>query len=497
MATQHALLLEADPQRQRTQADTFLEAGLGSACALDQLVSLSAGDPDVLAVSPEWGLACRVAASRGLCKSELLPRFLLYVCREYLLGRARQISEQRIGIRVFNRPPGYNPGEDNIVRSYARLLRNRLDAYFANEGAHEPMRITIERGGYIPSFHSRSVSAEPVAVSREISVANGAPLLESADEVVSADRSMEGSGSSKESQDGEHRGEEGRRYTLRTLWLACIGGIVAAVVAMLAVWIGVAAWGARQQPAHSLWIQMFASDRDTLIVPADSGLGILENLTKHQVSVEDYANGSFFSELHPPAGLDAGNLNDLRRQRYTSVVDLDITSRLTRLPEFLPSRTQIHYARSMTPEDMKNSNVILLGSKHSNPWVSLFEPRMNFKLEYMAAVDDSYVLNEHPVSTEQKVYRNETNAPRSSTYGSIAYLPGLGGAGHVLIIQGLNMAGTQAAADALFNPSVIEPLLRQATLPDRTLRPFELLVQTSSVGATAPEVQVIATRIYH
>jgi hypothetical protein len=121
---------------------------------------------------------------------------------------------------------------------------------------------------------------------------------------------------------------------------------------------------------------------------------------------------------------------------------------------------------------------------------------MNFKLDYMSAVDDSYVLNVHPSGTEQKIYRNDTSTARSSTYGSIAYLTGLGGTGHVLIIQGLNMAGTQAAADALFNPSIIGPVLEQAKLPDGTLRSSELLVQTASVGATAPEVQVIATRIY-
>jgi hypothetical protein len=233
-----------------------------------------------------------------------------------------------------------------------------------------------------------------------------------------------------------------------------------------------------------------------LIVPADSGLGILENLTKHPVNVEEYASGSYMSEIRLPAGLDVEDFNDLRRQRYTSVVDLDIATRLTKLLEVVPTRTQVRYARSITADDIRNSNVILLGSKHTDPWVSLFEKSLNFKLEYTPYTDQSYVLNEHPLGAEEKVYRNTADARPGPTYGVIAYLPEPGGAGHALVIEGLNMAATQAAADILFNPGAIEPVLKQAKLPDGSLEQFECLIETTSIGATAPGAQIIATRIH-
>jgi hypothetical protein len=91
---------------------------------------------------------------------------------------------------------------------------------------------------------------------------------------------------------------------------------------------------------------------------------------------------------------------------------------------------------------------------------------------------------------------SNSDAASNHTYGAIAYLPSLDGAGHMLIIKGLNMAATQAAADTLFNAGEIQPVLRQAALPDGTLRPFELLVETTSIGATAPGAQIIATRFY-
>src|SRR5580698_10340028 len=118
---------------------------------------------ETLQSRPEWQLACRVAGSKGFCKSEFLPRFLLYVCEQYLMGETQEITEQRIGTQIFNRSTDYNPGEDNIVRSYARLLRKRLDEYFEGEGREEPLRIVVLRGGYIPAF-PRNVDAKETSL---------------------------------------------------------------------------------------------------------------------------------------------------------------------------------------------------------------------------------------------------------------------------------------------------------------------------------------------
>jgi hypothetical protein len=108
---------------------------------------------DMLEESIEWQLAQRVAQSKALAKSDLMRRFLLYVCEQHLIGNSQGITEVRIGTKVFNRSVGYDPGEDNIVRNYARLLRKRLDQYFKEEGRLEPIQIAIPRGGYVPLFH--------------------------------------------------------------------------------------------------------------------------------------------------------------------------------------------------------------------------------------------------------------------------------------------------------------------------------------------------------
>ncbi len=105
-----------------------------------------------------WQLAQRIAASSSFARSTLLAKFLLYVCDRALSGKTDEISEHQIGVHVFGRRPGYNASEDNIVRSYARQLRQRLDHYFEAEGKHEDLRLSIPRGKYVPHFEANRLS---------------------------------------------------------------------------------------------------------------------------------------------------------------------------------------------------------------------------------------------------------------------------------------------------------------------------------------------------
>lgn len=57
--------------------------------------------------------------------------------------------EQEIGVAVFGRDPhSYFPGDDPIVRVQAGRLRLRLAAYYADEGAADPLRISVPLGSY-------------------------------------------------------------------------------------------------------------------------------------------------------------------------------------------------------------------------------------------------------------------------------------------------------------------------------------------------------------
>ena len=112
-------------------------------------------EPPAEAAGQREDLVRRVAFSTTFEKSPRLRAFLLHVCRCALDNRPEAATEQQIGIHVYDRPPGYNPNDDNIVRSQARLLRLKLEHHFANEGKDEPIIITIPKGRYLPVFGTR------------------------------------------------------------------------------------------------------------------------------------------------------------------------------------------------------------------------------------------------------------------------------------------------------------------------------------------------------
>src|SRR5258708_6918708 len=109
---------------------------------------------------PRWQLARRIADSGGLGRSRLLADFLVYIVDRHIRDRTDEITEQQIGILVFGRAEGYDSSDDNIVRSYARTLRKRIDEYFATEGKAEKLRLEIPRGGYSPAFSAGTSQAD-------------------------------------------------------------------------------------------------------------------------------------------------------------------------------------------------------------------------------------------------------------------------------------------------------------------------------------------------
>jgi hypothetical protein len=103
----------------------------------------------------------RVIASNQFRSSLRLREFLLYIAECALKGTPEAATEQQIGVHVFHRPPGYNSSEDSIVRTHARLLRQRLAEYFSTEGAAEPTIIEVPKGHYLPTFRLRQSEPTP------------------------------------------------------------------------------------------------------------------------------------------------------------------------------------------------------------------------------------------------------------------------------------------------------------------------------------------------
>src|ERR1700761_5491373 len=142
-------MLTARPEREASDARTHRPARL----------------PAVDSEGARRELVRRIVTSPTFARSERLGTLLTYVCNQALTGRESEINEQNIGHAVFGRSQDYDSAVDGIVRSQASRLRQRLDLYFQQEGADEPLRLAIPRGGYVPVFEVQSppapASAEP------------------------------------------------------------------------------------------------------------------------------------------------------------------------------------------------------------------------------------------------------------------------------------------------------------------------------------------------
>ena len=103
-------------------------------------------------VSPESVRAQleKVLAGSGFSGSERLSRFLRFIVEQALEGN--QLKETLLGIEVFGRKPSYDPRLDGVVRVEAVKLRTRLKEYYETEGALDPVRIDLPKGGYVPCF---------------------------------------------------------------------------------------------------------------------------------------------------------------------------------------------------------------------------------------------------------------------------------------------------------------------------------------------------------
>jgi hypothetical protein len=438
----------------------------------------AAEDPTRIAEAECWRLAHRIASSRGFGRSELLRKLLFYLCSRHAQGRASELIERQIGIHVFGRVEGYNSNDDNIVRNYIRRLRKRLDEYFAAEGLNEELGLDIPRGSYIPAFYSR-IPKRPIEESPPVETSSALPPL-----------------STGLSEDAP----SGRKSTRIAFCIAAFVLIALAAIASRGLLKTGRANGGNPgepvNPSSALWSQLFQRDRDTFIVTADSGLVILEELIGRSVSLDEYSSGKYRSAAGLNSKLPSAEVEELGTRRYTSTVDLELVLRLSQLKQVHPERLLVRYSRDLRMDNLRSSNAILLGSADSNPWASLFEQQLNFRFSYDPRKRRApVILNQRPLAGEQPVYQNDYEGPWHRTYGTVSWQPNLDGAGHVLLISGIDMAGTEAAGVFVLNPSLMKPILTRATTPDGAIRSFELLIESDNVAANASRPRAVVERI--
>jgi hypothetical protein len=427
----------------------------------------------VLADDPRWNAADRVSASQNFSKSGRLILFLLHIVRCAIEGRTDELTEQQIGVQIFGRPRGYNPSEDNIVRTTARQLRQRLALYYQEEGFAESIRIQVPRGGYVPIFVTADVSMPE-------------PLIEIPAPALAAPAHV---------QEEVAPAETVARPRLVFVWTALGALLLGAVLALL---IGRAVWRPHPLAAGTdpLWAEIFSPEQTTLFVPGDAGLNLYNIFSgkPQQLSLREFIN----TDRDPiqMENLATKQVYPAIMWSYTSLDDLRLANQITSVGPFRREHYEIHGGQDMTSDSFRNANVILSGAPPYNPWVELFDDKLNFHLVFDGAARSMRVINRHPQPGEQPIYVFQENPDYKLGYGYIALTDNLEGNGKVLLIEGTSMAGVDAAVSFLFNERKMAPIMAKAKTGQGQLSNFEVLLEAPFLKSNAGNVSVVATRFY-
>jgi hypothetical protein len=415
----------------------------------------------------------RVASSAPLRRANRLQELLQFLGQSALRDGREQLHEQEIGIKVFGRPENYDTSIDNIVRTNVSDLRKRIETYFVNEGAQEPVVIEIPRGRYLPVFRPRIAEAAPdtssgaeqteADVLHEVAIPDTKPAVQS------------------------------KSRTLRSI--AVIFLIVILAVACAFLWLQLRAFEHALHPwkdspsVAAFWSDFLGASGRTDVVLPDTSFGLIESLSGKRFSFNQYLNRSYAEQIETaPMSADTRTaINTVASQNIGTQSTFKLAERILSLDP-LGEKMHPYSARDYMPELVKHDNVILLGARIANPWDELFESRMNFVAETENSV--TTIVNRSPSTGEQKLYTRTDN----SGYCTVAMLPNPSGSGRVLLLEGTSSEATEAAGDFLLSEEQMSRFRHRINADHFPY--FEVLLKISSVRGTPLTATIEAYRIY-
>lgn len=405
-------------------------------------------------------LAVRVASGSQLQSSPKLREFFQYVIDCAFRNAPDEATEQQIGVHVFHRHPGYNSGDDSIVRSQARLLRSKLAAYFADEGAHEPIIIEIPKGQYLPIFRAAKADATP----SDTAVGDTVPTAPSP-------ASIEAPSSEKEQMTSV--GEAPAKTRTPSISYAQMAAVLFLV--------GLLVWGAwylrrghvespSEQHLDAFWGPFYHST-DTLVI--FSNPAFIGNPT-------DGLRLAPLSRLEGQDPSDEGPLDET----YTGVGEAAAIQRLTQLFDAHHASFMLKRSRLVTWDEARNYNLIFVGAPSQNTALNDLPKLTQFKIEENPT-HHGYIVNLHPKPGEPATFPLISNTEEDAI---VAVMPGLQPNTRIAIFSGLSTIGTQEAVEFFCRPETIQLLLDQQHLSKGPVLPFEAVIEIQvrrSVGIGA------------
>jgi len=420
-------------------------------------------DPE-LRGDDRWQLIERITASACFQKSAKLRDLLCYLAERTLHGQPQDLTEHRIGEAVFGKDEDYSVVEDSSARVHIRQLRLKLHEYFDGEGRDETWIVEIPKGAYTTLFRpvEQRASATPAPV---------------------------------------ETGQQPKSWARLLPWVLAALLLVTTLIA----WLRQPPLAPPIPPPWPLAALFDPPNRPVEVVVADVNYGMMRLIDEQPVTLERYLSpayrsGEDLSNPHP-TGREARMMRYLSSSLLTSYADLVVVQTLMQLSGNSRDWLAIRSARELRPRDLEAGNLVLVGSPSSNPWVFYFQHKLNFQ-EREGVVGESlkYFQNLHPKAGEQETYQGLVFTGSSGEdYATISLLPLANGRGTVLILQGLQQEGTEAAGLFLAYADNRQKLQQALGISSTRGQPvyFEALIRTQAVAGAPNATSIVATRLIH
>jgi hypothetical protein len=379
---------------------------------------------------------------------------------------------------------------------HASLLRKRLAEHFRTEGINEPIIVEIPRGNYAPTFRKRS----PLPAVPEL------PELKEA-LVLQPDLTLLGSkGGSRQ------RLLPDRSNRLRNgipPWALWVTGFLALGFASLSALqlvrslnqkpIGRKQTLADAATVRQFWSGMFHKDGSAHIVLDDASLDFYQEATGHPIALAEYFDRSYLQPAEKAAAtahLDPKLVHSFLLKRQSNFASVNLVDRLSQTASALGSSASVGFARDFSFRQLKSGNIILLGTRQSNPWIQSFDSYLTLRWKFDPVLDGYYPMDITATPSEADKFRSGAGEFKAREgYASVAFLPNLGGAGNVLIISGTGGAAVSAALNFLNDETAMFQLRSRLKALDKEKFPnFEALLRIEKGGSLPNNVTIVLAR---
>jgi hypothetical protein len=420
----------------------------------------------------------RIIHSTTFRNALTLQQLFQFLADKAIAGAKEGLKEYTIGVEAFSRKQDFDPKTDPIVRVQTHRLRQKLKEYYDTEGSHDPILIEIPKGHYLPSFESATV---PVAGLNSTTPQKDTTFF-IATQLL---------GQKVESGEKETPKERRSFGWLSSSRAATAGAVAAAAVAVFTIgfWTGnkqtrngtagetassnpELTFGKSADPVKGFWARFLGNDPTPVIAYPDAVflLDDANDLFRFRQGASDSRGARVDPHLarqfasNPSLVAQAGQL--YYENGYTGTGELQGIAMLTGLFGQMGVKATIKPSRDLTPDDLKQHNVILLGSPFQNIAVAQLLSTGDFTFENPDSRREQWraqILNAHPRAGENSTYRTERDSISQvlkTDYSLISIQPGVVPGRYIAVLGGLDTKGTEGATMFATSRPGVEELSR-------------------------------------